>query len=429
MPKIGSKPTAQGNRLLAPSDGVAEAVPPVSPAWRWLFVVATAVFWFSLYLYVPILSPYTQVLGGSLGIVGLVVSSYGLTQLVLRIPTGIWSDRLGRRKPFVIAGFVASALAAAGMGLAPEPISLLIFRGLSGVAATMWVAMTVLYASYLPPERTTQAMGLMNATSSFAQLLATFLGGLVADAWGWRAPFWGATAAAVVGLGLSLAILDRTRRPAQPLAWRELAAAGKEPLLVTASALAALAQYVTFSTVFGFTPVYATSLGASRSELGVLTLIAQIPAALGSLLVSSPLARRVGERWLVVWGLACLAGGTLAVPLCRQIWQLDLTQAVAGLGRGIAFPVLMGLSLRAVTPERKSTAMGYFQSLYSIGMFLGPMLSGFLGDRWGLAALFAVAGGVGLAGAATAAALPILQRMDRPESSARRQAGYRYLSR
>ncbi|HEX6971763.1 MAG TPA: MFS transporter, partial [Limnochordia bacterium] len=49
-----------------------------------------------------------------------------------------------------------------------------------------------------------------------------------------------------------------------------------------------------------------------------------------------------------------------------------------------------------------STAMGFFQSIYSLGMFLGPVASGLLGDLWGLGAVFWSAAAVTAAGAALA---------------------------
>lgn len=86
-----------------------------------IFLAVTALFWASLYTYVPILSPYTQDMGASLGMVGLIVAAYGLSQLLLRIPTGIISDRRGARRPFIIIGHLAAIAAAAGMAVATTP--------------------------------------------------------------------------------------------------------------------------------------------------------------------------------------------------------------------------------------------------------------------------------------------------------------------
>ncbi|HRR91658.1 MAG TPA: MFS transporter, partial [bacterium] len=66
------------------------------------FFISTFLFWVSLYLYVPILSPYAENLGSSLQMIGFIVGSYGFTQFILRIPLGIWSDKIQKRKPFII---------------------------------------------------------------------------------------------------------------------------------------------------------------------------------------------------------------------------------------------------------------------------------------------------------------------------------------
>ncbi|MBI4219298.1 MAG: MFS transporter, partial [Chloroflexi bacterium] len=66
----------------------------------WLVGVATFLFWFSLYLYVPILPLHARTLGASLTMVGAVVASYAIAQVLLRIPIGVGADLIGRRKPF-----------------------------------------------------------------------------------------------------------------------------------------------------------------------------------------------------------------------------------------------------------------------------------------------------------------------------------------
>ena len=70
------------------------------------FLLGIVLYWMGLYVYVPILPVYAQSMGASLSLVGLIVASYGVVQLLLRIPLGVASDWLGRRKPFVLAGFI-----------------------------------------------------------------------------------------------------------------------------------------------------------------------------------------------------------------------------------------------------------------------------------------------------------------------------------
>jgi MFS family permease len=59
----------------------------------------------------------------------------------------------------------------------------------------------------------------------------------------------------------------------------------------------------------------------------------------------------------------------------------------------------MGLSIQAVPRAQQATAMGFFQSLYAIGMSLGPILSGVCAQKMGLSSVFVLNGALGLVGA------------------------------
>ena len=371
-----------------------------------LLIAATACFWSALYLYVPILPPYAESIGASLTVVGLIVSSYGFSQLVLRIPIGIWSDRIGRRKPFIVAGFVFGAVAALWLALARDPWGLLGARTLTGVSATMWVVITVLFSSYFSPERAGYAMSLIMFTTSVSQLASTLLGGLIAERFGWTAPFWAAAAVGTGGLLLAARIREVETRK-MGLTLRELAGVGREGSLLLVSFLGALYQFNAFVTVYGFTPNFAALLGASKAELGWLSLISSLPTAAASLASGSVLAKRFSELQMVVAGFALVALSTLAIPYCDSMLDLYVTQAVGGAGRGLVFPVLMGLSIKTVPGEKRATAMGFFQSIYALGMFGGPAVSGMVAERFGLdGAFFAAAGVLALGGIMSAALLP-----------------------
>ena len=59
---------------------------------RVLFCAVTFFFFASLYLYVPILPVYAESVVGKLSVVGIVIASYALPQLLLRIPIGVFFD-------------------------------------------------------------------------------------------------------------------------------------------------------------------------------------------------------------------------------------------------------------------------------------------------------------------------------------------------
>ncbi len=363
-----------------------------------LFYAVTMLYWFSMYTYVPILSPYIRAIGGSYFFVGVVIGSYGFTQMLLRVPLGIWSDRLGRRKVFIVSGVACSAVSSLGFALTNEPWSALGWRALAGVAAASWVAFTVFFASSFAPEDAQRAMGLISFYTSIGQMAATTLGGFLAEDYGWHAPFWVGAAGGALGLLLALCIRETAQVSQSPATTRELLRLGRSWPLLSVSLLAVFGQSVTFTTMYGFTSLAAVQVGASKADLSILTLVTTLPNAIAGYVGGAYLARGIGDRLTLLGGFWVAALATACVPLVHHLPVLMLTQAVNGFAQGLLIPILMGLSIRSVSPSMRATAMGFFQAIYSIGMCAGPFVSGWLGGLLGLSGVFWFTACVSLAG-------------------------------
>ena len=101
--------------------------------------------------------------------------------------------------------------------------------------------------------------------------------------------------------------------------------------------------------------------------------------------------------------------GLLATPFIEKVYLLEVIQVFNGTGRGLLGTTLMALSIRDIPPVQRAMAMGIFQATYAIGMLLGPLTSGFLGNSLGLASIFYVSGSLCLLIGAMAY-LPMLAR-------------------
>jgi DHA1 family multidrug resistance protein-like MFS transporter len=79
--------------------------PRTGASSRWLtitlYVIVVFLYWVALYLYMPTLPTYVQSKSDNLALVGVVLSIYGLWQMMIRLPLGIVADWLGWRKPFI----------------------------------------------------------------------------------------------------------------------------------------------------------------------------------------------------------------------------------------------------------------------------------------------------------------------------------------
>lgn len=354
-----------------------------------LFLTATALYWFSLYTYPVLLSGYAaSALGAAPAMVGGIVGSYGLVQTLLRTPLGFASDRLRRRKPFIALGMALSTLAALGLWLARSPLAAMAARGAAGAAAASWVTFSVLFAGYAAsspakpgasrPRGGVRAMGILSAVMGGAQLLGTQAGGLLARAADTRAAFL--LAAAVGGLGMAVSFLITDVRPTAPTVRpRALLTVIRSRSLLVSSLLSILHQVIMWSTLYGFSPQWAKdALGADPSQLALLSTLHLAPNVLFCWLTGAALVPRLGSRRVAALGFAFMAISCLGMPFTTAFGQMLALQALSGLGVGCIVPTTLALCIRDTPPERQGMAMGLYQSLYGIGMFLGPVLAGAL---------------------------------------------------
>ncbi|MBC8444549.1 MAG: MFS transporter [Chloroflexi bacterium] len=364
---------------------------------------AIFLFWASLYMYVPILPTHARSLGASETQIGLILASYGLTQLFLRLPLGLLSDRLRRKKVFALIGTLLVGASGLGLALSRTPTALFIFRALSGCAATAWVTISVLYNSHFSIEHAVRTAGQLNFLGAIGQILAMSTGGFLADRWGAGAAFWSSLVLSLPVL-LAFSIVKDVRTATGPgITMGQFRKAISTPRLLLVSGLSACSQYAMFATSLGFAAVRAQDLGASDAQLGILTTAVQVAKAIPMFLLS--VRRRPQDgRTMAVLGLALVTLPLFIFPFLTRFALLVACQAVMGLGIGIAFPVMMGLALQAVEPEARASAMGVFQSIYAIGMTLGPAISGLFARQWGIVGVYMTNGALLVIATAVAAA-------------------------
>jgi MFS family permease len=351
-----------------------------------LVTAATFLFWLSLYFYVPFLPLHALELGASNTMLGAVIAAYAIAQVGLRIPIGVAADAIGKRKPFAVIALASAAAGALWLALSPSPLSLFFARSVTGIAGAGWVALSVLYSSYFTSDRTAGAMSKIMATNAIALVLATFTGGLLAEWLGVLSTFYAGVIVGAAGtLLLLLAPEPRLERPRYSA--RLFFEVARTPLLLAVSAIGIAVQFVSFATSFGFVPVYAEQIGASDAQVGYITT-AMFAAVVGGTVVVPPLVARMGYSMSLLLGIAAMGIAALVVPFITDVLTLGVSQVLNGFGRGLTNALLITLSVLAVAPERRATAMGVYQALYAIGMLAGPIFAGVAADAIDIDAVF-----------------------------------------
>lgn len=364
---------------------------------KFLFVVVSFLLWFPHFLYVPILSPYMESIGGKYAFIGIVLSSYGLMQLLCRLPIGILSDLLKWRKPFIIFGMVASTFSCWTYLVTDSLGWILAARILAGLAAASWVAFTVLYPSYFTENEVHRAMGSISFIVVLAQFLGMSFSGYLVEEWGWKAPFWISALFSLLGAILSFFIFEQKEGiEREPVKLKDLAFVLREPSLLKISVLSILAHSIIFSTMFGFTSHYALDIGFKPGELALIVVAFMIPHAAATLFMGSVLVPKLGEWKSLVIAFSFAAIFTISIPFVETKGFFLVIQGFSGFALGLIFPLLLSMSIEKITLEKRATAMGAYQALYAIGIFAGPFFAGIFNSKFGIEAGFYFVGVLGL---------------------------------
>ncbi len=351
-----------------------------------LYALAVFFFWGSQYIYLPALPTYVQSKVSDLSLVGFVLSMYGLWQALVRIPLGIAADWLGWRKPFLVIGVALGGLGAWMLGTSNDLLGLTLGRAITGASTGVWAVLVVAFSALFPPQEAVRASSLVMLANSLGRIVATASAGTLEDWGGATMPFFVATGLALFATLLLLPI-DETRRAPRAPSLSNIVALLRRRDVMLPTLLSTLSQYVLWSTSFGFITVLAKQFGATSVEQGMIVTVHIILATVGNLFVLS-LNQRFGTSRILAIGFVLLFAGTLIAGLAPSLPMLFLAPMFIGLALGISYPTTMGMSIERVDEAERATAMGLHQTIYALGMFVGPASSGMLASHLGLQPMF-----------------------------------------
>ena len=344
------------------------------------FLSTVLLFWFGQYIFSPFFMPYLNSLEITATLAGLISSIYGFSQLLLRIPFGVSADKLRSHKFFMLIGFIFLALAGVMLYTASHPATLVLARFFSGAAASTWVSFTVFFTSRFPAKDTGKAVSTVIMVNNFGILLSYGLGTLIFDRVGIHNLFLISVAVSVIGAILIISLPEEKKTSQTPITMKSVFFTIKNKNLLNYSLMAALLHTIIFATAMSFTANYAKTLGATGVQLGILSISYNGIGVLGSYWMSTNASRKISDRTKMVFSFMLLGISCFTIPNSNHMVMIYAAQVFGGIGRAILLSLTMEASLRQIPSELKSTAMGTYQSLYSIGMTLGPVIMGFALD-------------------------------------------------
>lgn len=299
-------------------------------------------------LYLPALPVITAGFGAAMSQAQLTLTALLLAFGVSQLVWGPVSDRFGRR-PVLLVGLSAYALAAIGSALAPSMTTLIIWRAIQGASmgAAVMCARAIVRDLYSP----TQGARVMSKGLSGLGVIAFLsapLGGLLTSAFDWR---FALAALAVFGalcLWLIAWRFEETLARKNPQAlqaatllttWQLIL---RHPTFLAFSALSAASYGGLFTFLAASSFVFMNLLGLSNTQYGGLMALNSL-AYIGGTFLCRHWLPRYGVRRALKWaGVLSLTGGTLmAVPSLlgvQNVWAIMGPQLLFIVGHGIHQP-------------------------------------------------------------------------------------------
>jgi len=330
----------------------------------------------------PFLPIYARDLGASETVVGLVTSSYFITRLFIELPSGVISDRIGRRKP-LLTGMALSFLGAVLCGSAYDPSFLILGRAVWGMGTALFFsASTAFVFDLFEAEFRSKAMGTLQSIEFVGSVIGAPLGGLVAAYVGMRAPFAMVVVLAIAGFILLLAsgefkeTTKGTVNPSHPsgvMSFYSTIELLKTGSLVVVSLGAFARSFVMQGTLATLFPLYVKSLGMDVSITGIIMGARSLGMIIGTYATSKLIDRLgVGRVLFVSFLSECIT--LLLYALVGTFEPFLLIALFDGMISGIEMNSLMtGVSVVVPTPLR-GTGVGVYRTLMDTGGIIGPIV-------------------------------------------------------
>jgi MFS family permease len=350
----------------------------------------------------PILPIFlTQTLNASGSVVGLVEGVAGATQNIVQGFSGSLSDRLQRRKPIALVGYLLAALGKPLMGTATTWQGVLGGRFLDRLGAGMRSApRDALIASSVDVANRGKAFGLEGVGDNAGAFLGPLLAILL-----------------LIVLELDIRLIFYLAVIPGLLAFLMVALVEEHPVAVTAKAKIdvdvrrlpkAYWKYLLATALFGignssnaFLILQTRDIGASLT----LTILIYAGFNLVAALISYPagfLSDRLGRRTILLTAIAIYFVTYLGFALTGNVVLIGVLFVCYGLYQGIFRAVGKALASDYVPDQLRASGIGWYNTTVGFSGLVASLVAGRLWDQAGHAAVFlfgaafAVVGGIAL---------------------------------
>lgn len=342
----------------------------------------------------PLVSKYSILLGASLTVAGTVAGIFSVTAMCMRPFSGYIADSFNKKKLAIFAA-LGTGIALLAYSIADSIWLICIIRFLHGLfyAICGTASHSMLY-KVAPKSRIGEAVGLMGFSSVIATAIGPRVGVALGDLYGYSFSFVlsGATTllASLFACFITYensATLERVKKPSI----KNFIAVNMIPLAMVSGL---------FSMTSGIISSFLVMLGEERNIVNIsLFFTIKSFSLMGTRLLVSKIADKSKLSWIYYPSVIFEIITMVSLARASMIGAIVVAAICKACGQGIGQPAIQAEIYRRTDPALVGVATSTFYLASDAGQGLGPILGGFISEKYGYTTMFYVFAGLMILGA------------------------------
>ena len=340
---------------------------------------------------IPLMPFYATKLGASGLIVGMLVASFSVAQLVSAPMWGRVSDRYGRR-PALLIGLSASLIAYLVFAYADSLWLLFLSRIIHGAGGGSVSVVQAYVADATKPEDRAKSLGWLSAVTNAGVAIGPVIGSWASHL-GRHAPGLFAASLCFINILFAWRFLVEARNPNAPsekkvvprTSWQAVSRVVSHPhepssrlIFIYAIAIGAFQGVTSLLALF-----LAWRFGVTADTIGYFFLYIGVLSVLMRAVMLPRLLDRFGEARLSRFGLIFLSIGLVSLAFSHDYATLAFSVACFPVGTALTFPCVTAMLSRVISSSERGLYMGVQQTFGGLSRVIFPVLFGLAWDYVG----------------------------------------------
>lgn len=327
-------------------------------------------------------------------LVGIAIGGYGLTQAILQIPMGMFSDKFGR-KPIIIGGLIVFCFGSLIAALADSMMMLVVGRMLQGAGAIAGAIMA-LAADVSRENQRAKVMAIIGIAIGFSFYLSLLLGPLIANAYGLTGIFSITAALAALCLPLVWWLVPNGTNHAPSgdtlPTLKDVSNLLTHPQLMRLN-LSVCLLHMLITLLFVMLPTMLVDADMELASQWQWYLPILIFSIVG-LSILMTINRKIQGNTVLLIAVALLASAFIGFWTSASLLTLTVTAIVFFTGFNYLEANLPAMVSNIAPAGKKGSAMGSYASFQFFGAFAGGLISGLVNEYFVPHYVFIIAIGI-----------------------------------